>query len=163
MIENSERLLVYLDGNENSYTAAQYAIYMAKTYCMDLFGVAIVKNGILDELMHHHVLLPAEKDEYLNDLNRDAQKHERQFQRMANEKGILSQTFVISGDLDTRKAIIDLIIEHNISCFVVGELPHLKSRTNVFYNEIEHLVYTVPCSVLIVKDPFRVEKLFDSV
>lgn len=163
MMEPPKRVLVYLDGNDNSYTAAQYAIYLAKKQGLEVFGVAVIKYGMLDELIHHHVLLPTEKEEYLNDLRKDAEKQERVFQRMANEKGVLAQTVIISGESDTRKAVIDFIMEQNILFFVVGELPHLKSRTDLFYSEIEYLVYTVPCSVLIVKDPFRVEKLFDSI
>lgn len=163
MVEPLEKVLVYLDGSDSSYTAAQYAIYLAKKHHMELMGVCVVKDATLDELMHHHILLPQEKEEYLHDLQKDAQKHERQFQRLAQEKNALAQTMVFSGQADTKKLIIDLITRENITYFIVGELPHFRSRADAFYSETEHLVYTVPCSVLIVKDPFRVEKLFDSV
>lgn len=163
MIEHLRKALVYLDGSDSSYTAAQYAVYLAKKHQIELTGVCVVKDAVLDELMSRHILLPQEKDEYLQDLQKDAQKHEHQFQRLAREKNILAETAVFSGQSDTKKLIIDLITRENIDCFIVGDLPHFRSRADSFYSEAEHLVYTVPCSVLIVKDPFRVEKLFDSV
>lgn len=164
MVEHLRKALVYLDGSDSSYTASQYAVYLAKKYQINLMGVCVVKDAALEELMHHKILLPQEKDEYLQDLQKDAEKHERQFRRLAQEKEVPVQTLLLSNQQDTKKLITDLISKENIDYFIIGELPHFRSRTDAFYSEAEHLIRMAPCCcVLIVKDHFRVEKLFDSV
>ncbi len=54
------------------------------------------------------------------------------------------------------------IREHGIDLLVIGELSHVRSRRDEFYNEAERAMRNVPCSVLIVKDEDRVWELFES-
>ena len=163
MSDIPQKILVYLDGSDGSHTASQYAIYFAKINNMELFSVYGINNSALDDLLVQYILLPSEKEEYRNDLIQDAEKYGRQFERMANEKNVIVETLTINEQSDTKTAIIELIQEKEISCVIVGELPHRRSRQETFYSDNEYIAYSAPCSVLVVKDPFRVEKLFNSV
>ncbi|MGL4524958.1 MAG: universal stress protein [Spirochaetia bacterium] len=156
-----EKLLVYLDGSEGTYTASQYAIYLAKKYGIELLSVYAINNKAIEELAHNHILLPQEKEEYLEDLKKDAQKHARQFERLANEKNVAVETITLSDSHDIHKSIIALIKSRTITHLILGEIESLAARQEA--SEAHQLVYSVHCCVTIVKDSFRVEKLFDSV
>jgi nucleotide-binding universal stress UspA family protein len=52
--------------------------------------------------------------------------------------------------------------DDEIDLLIIGELSHIRSRRDEFYDETERAMREVPCSVLIVKDEDRVWELFDS-
>jgi nucleotide-binding universal stress UspA family protein len=155
-----KRLMVYLDGSEESYIAAQYAIYLANIDKAELIGVYVIKSKAVDELLKRKIFLPSEKNEYLSDLEHDANKYLLEFERMAKEKHVMVQTQKISGGV--QQAMNALIQQQKITHLIVGDLPKARSRQDDLFSETEHLIRLVPCSVLIVKDSQRVENLYDN-
>jgi len=155
-----EKMLVYIDGSEESITAAQYAICLAKAEGASLTAIYVVNTRALDDLVKSRIFLQEEQEEYRQDLEADSERYLQHVKKMAEEKRVEIKTFKASGNVHTE--IKKAVKEGEYDLLLIGELSHIKSRRDEFYNEAERAMRSVPCSVLVVKDPDRVWDLFEN-
>jgi nucleotide-binding universal stress UspA family protein len=155
-----ERILVYIDGTEESLTAAQYAILLSKATGAKLYGTFIVNTHALNDLLKSHIFVESEQMEYQRDLEQDAGKYLHHFETMAASKGVAAETLRENGSVHVK--LKEMVREYEIDLLVVGELSRIRSRRDEFLNESERALRTVPCSVLVVKDTDRVWELFEN-
>ncbi|MFO8064484.1 MAG: universal stress protein [Spirochaetota bacterium] len=154
-----ERVLVLVDGTEESITAAQYAILLAGASGAELFGAYVINTRALNELLKSRIFVEAEEQEYEQDLHSDAERYLKHVGDLAESKGVPIKTLTASGSV--HQEVVKMVREHGIDLLVIGELAHAKSRRDEFYNESERAMRSVGCSVLIVKDQERVWDLFE--
>ena len=154
------KILVYVDGTEQSISAAQYAIVLAKSLGAELFALYVVNTRALSDLVKSHIFLESEQEEYHRDLNEDAERYLNHVRNLARSKGLAIVTESASGAVSME--IVGKVKEHGIDLLVLGELSQIRSRRDELYNETERAMRSSPCSVLLVKDDERVESLFDS-
>ncbi len=152
--------MVYIDGTEQSITAAQYAIYLARFMRADLFACYIINTKALDDLLKASIFLKEEQLEYEHDLEEDAQRYLNHVREMADAKGVHIETKSVTGSV--HQEILTTVTDEEIDLLVIGELSRIRSRRDEFYNETERAMRSVSCSVLIVKDEDRVYDLFES-
>ena len=155
-----DRILVYVDGTEASITAAQYAICLARAYQAELAALYVVNTRALNELLKARIFIQAEEQEYKRDLDEDANRYLNHVRSLARKKGLALETISASGNV--HQEIKDCIRERDIDMLVIGELSHVRSRRDEFYDEAERAMRSVSCSVLVVKDEERVWQLYDS-
>lgn len=155
-----KRIMVYIDGSEESLIACEYAILLAKSTKAELAGIYVVNTRALNDLVKTHIFLADEEAEYSRDLEEDAHRYLDHAQRIAESKGVHLETIKVNGSV--HQEILRLVEERDIDLLVLGELAHVRSRRDEFYNEAERAMRSVRCSVLIVKDEDRVEELFES-
>lgn len=154
------KILVYVDGTEQSITAAQYAIILAKNLGAELVALYVINTRALSELVKAHIFLESEQEEYHRDLNEDADRYLNHVRSLARSKGLAIRTESSSGAVHAE--ILAKVKEHGADLLVLGELSQIRSRRDELYNEAERAMRGVPCSVLIAKDEDRVASLFDS-
>ena len=154
-----KKIMVYIDGTEQSITAAQYAICLSKAAGAELIALYVVNTRALSDLVKARIFLEVEQVEYQRDLIADADKYLNHVKNLARQKGVAIETESKSGTpyLEVKNAVI----EHGIDLLVIGELSHIRSRRDEFFNETERAMRNVPCSVLVVKDEERVWNLFE--
>ena len=155
-----KKIMVYIDGTEQSITAAQYAICLSRTMNAELTALYIVNTRALNELVKTHIFVISEEEEFQRDLDADADRYLNHVKDLARQKGLFIHTIKTSGTV--HQEIKNKILENKIDLLVLGELSRIQSRRDEFYNEAERAMRSVPCSVLIVKDEDRVWYLFDS-
>lgn len=160
MAENERRIMVYLDGSEESFIAAEYAVYLAKTLQAALFGIYVINSKALDDLLNSKLFVAGEKEEYKSDLERDAEKYLNEFKNLAAEKGI--EATLIKEEGSVHQKVKQAVRLHEITILAIGELTGLRSRRDEFYDEAERIMRFATCNVLIVKDSARVDKLFNT-
>jgi len=153
------RLLVLIDGTEESITAAQYAILLAGSTGAELIGAYVINTRALNELLKTRIFVEAEEQEYEQDLRSDADRYLKHVQDLADRRGVSLQTVTASGSV--HQEVVKMVREHDVDLLVIGELAHARSRRDEFYNEAERAMRSVGCSVLIVKDQERVWDLFE--
>jgi len=153
------RILAYVDGTEGSVTAAQYAICLARYYRAELFAIYVVNTRALSELLKARIFVKAEEQEYLRDLEQDAQRYLNHVRSLARKKGLAIETASCKGTV--HQEIKSYVAQNRIDLLVMGELSQVRSRRDEFYDEAERSMRSVPCSVLIVKDEERVSQLYD--
>lgn len=155
-----KKIMVYIDGTEESITAAQFALCLSKTTEADLLAVYIINIKALHDLVKARIFLKDEQAEYEHDLKNDAQRYLNYVHELAQSKNVSITTKSVTGSV--HQEIIRIVKEEQIDLLILGELAHVRSRRDEFYDEAERAMRSVPCSVLIVKDEERVWELFHS-
>jgi nucleotide-binding universal stress UspA family protein len=154
-----KKILVYIDGTEQSITAAQYAICLSKLLGAELTVLYVVNTRALNDLLKARIFIESEQAEYQRDLHADAERYLNHVKNLARGKGVLIDTENRSGTPFLE--IKTVLTERKIDLLVIGELSRIRSRRDEFFNEAERAMRSSPCSVLIVKDEERVWNMFD--
>jgi nucleotide-binding universal stress UspA family protein len=155
-----KRIMVYIDGTEQSVTAARYAICLAAFSGAELLAHYVVNTRAVEELLKARIFLMDEQVEYERDMEADADRYLDYVNELADKKGVSIIKKRSKGSV--HKEIVEAVIENEIDLLVIGELSRLGSRRDEFYDESERAMRAVHCSVLIVKDEERVWELYDS-
>ena len=154
-----EKILVYIDGTEETITAAQYAVCLAKETGAEITAVYVVNTRALDDLVRSRIFLEAEQEEYRRDLEADAERYLNHVKKLGSEKSVSMSILKLTGNVGPE--IKKLVREQGFDLLVLGEISQAKSRRDEFYNDAERAMRSVPCSVIMIKDPDRVWRLFE--
>lgn len=160
MPELVERVLVLVDGSEESLTASEYAVLLAKRVDARLYACYVINTRALEDLVRSRIFLETEEREYSHDLEADADRYLNHVSRSAESKGVAVTCIKRSGNV--HQELVKVIDEEEIDLLVMGELARVRSRRDEFYDESERSMRSARCSVLIVKDPERVDDLFEN-
>lgn len=155
-----KKIMVYIDGTEQSVTAAQYAICLASFSGAELIACYVINTRAIEDLLKARIFLQDEQLEYEHDMEADSQRYLNYVNELAAKKGVSIITKQSRGSV--HKEIVDTVNQENIDLLVVGELSRIRSRRDEFYDETERAIRMVNCSVLIVKDEDRVWGIYES-
>ena len=155
-----KKLLVYVDGTEESVTAAQYAICLASFFNAELTALYVVNTRAVEDLLKARIFLKDEQIEYEHDMEADAERYLNYVNELALKKGV--SVIKSSRQGSVHKEIIGLIKEEDIDLLVIGELARSRSRRDEFFDETERAMRSAPCSVLIVKDEDKVWEMYET-
>ena len=154
-----KKIMVYVDGTEESITAAQYAICLTRATAAELYVLYVVNTRALTDLVNARIFLKAEEEEYKHDLDSDADRYLNHVKQMARDKGVAVKGIKTSGSVNVE--IKSQVNENSIDLLVIGELSKIRSRRDELYNETERAMRSVNCSVLTVKDEERVWTIYN--
>ncbi|MBN1578154.1 MAG: universal stress protein [Chitinispirillaceae bacterium] len=154
-----ERIMVYVDGSEQSVTAVEYALCLARATGASLCALYVVNTRALDELVKANIFLRTEQEEYARDIDADAQRYLNLVKEMARGKGMPVDTVCRKGSV--HQEIAAMSRERGIDLLVIGELSRVHSRRDELYDDTERAMRMSGCSVLIVKDDDRVSSMFE--
>jgi nucleotide-binding universal stress UspA family protein len=154
-----KKILVYIDGTEQSITAAQYAICLSKLTDAELTALYVVNTRALNDLLKARIFIESEQAEYQRDLHADAERYLNHVKNLAKSKGVTINAENRSGT--PYLEIKNVLTEKEIDLLVIGELSRIRSRRDEFFNETERAMRSSPCSVLMVKDDEKVWNMFD--
>jgi nucleotide-binding universal stress UspA family protein len=155
-----KKIMVFIDGSEGSITAAQYALCLARSTGARLTAFYVINTKALNDLVKARIFLEEEQVEYEHDLEADASRYLNHVQELARSKNVPLSTESTMGNV--HQEIVKKVREEEIDLLIIGELSHIRSRRDEFYDETERAMRAVPCSVLVVKDEERVWELFES-
>lgn len=155
-----QNILVYVDGSEESVTAAEYAVCLAKSTAAHLSAVYVVNTRALNDLVKSRIFIASEEQEYQEDLENDARKYLDHVKELAHKKGQAVELYQKNGAVHTE--IKHLVEELDVDLLIIGELSRIQSRRDEFYNEVERAMRSVSCSVLIAKDEDLVWSQYES-
>ena len=155
-----KKILVYIDGTEESITAAQFALCLTQFTGAKLTAFYVINIKALDDLLKARIFLKEEQLEYEQDMEADAQRYLNHVSELARKKGIAVETKSAMGN--THQELVKLVKEEGFDLLIIGELSRIRSRRDEFYNETERAMRAVPCSVLIVKDEDRVWEQYEA-
>ncbi|MFA7670977.1 MAG: universal stress protein, partial [Sphaerochaetaceae bacterium] len=101
MDEPFKNILVYLDGSEDSVTAAMAAIMLAIKLDATLTAMYVVNTRALKELVSARIFLEAEELEYRRDIEEDAVRYLNHVKELAYQKGLQITTIKTSGSVNS--------------------------------------------------------------
>ena len=154
------KIMVYIDGTEQSITAAQYAICLASFSSAELIVYYVVNTRAMEDLLRARIFLKDEQVEYEHDMEADAERYLNHVNELAVQKGVTIEKRHSKGNV--HKEIVKAVAEDDIDLLVIGELSRIRSRRDEFYDEAERAMRNVGCSVLIVKDEDKVWEMYQS-
>jgi len=155
-----KRIMVYIDGTEQSVTAAQYAICLASFSSAELVAHYVLNTKAMSDLLRTHIFLQDEQTEYEHDMEADAERYLNYVAEMGMKKGVSVVKKRSKGSV--QREIIEAVKDLEVDLLVIGELSRIRSRRDELYDETERAMRSAPCSVLIVKDEERVWNLYES-
>ena len=155
-----KKIMVYIDGTEQSITAAQYAICLASFSGAELIACYVINTRAMEDLLRARIFLEDEQVEYEHDMETDAERYLNYVNELAVKKGVSMTKKCSKGTV--HKEIVDAVAEEEIDLLVIGELSRIRSRRDEFYDESERAMRTAGCSVLIVKEEDRVWEMYES-
>ncbi|HPE88528.1 MAG TPA: universal stress protein [Spirochaetia bacterium] len=154
------KIMVYVDGSEQSITAAQYAIVLAKSLGADLYALYVVDTRALAELVKSRIFLESEQEEYRRDLDGDASRYLNHVRELARRKGVPVAAEKSSGAVHVE--IKAKVASLGIDLLVLGEISQIRSRRDELYNETERAMRTAQCPVLVAKGEDKIWDLYES-
>jgi len=155
-----KKILVYIDGTEQSITAVQYAICLASFFRADLIALYVVNTRAMEDLLKASIFLKDEQVEYERDMESDAERYLNYVDGLAVAKGVSIIKKSRRGSVHAE--ILNSVKGENVDLLVIGELSHIRSRRDEFYDETERAMRSVQCTVIIVKDEERVRQMYES-
>ena len=155
-----KKIMVYVDGTEQSITAAQYAICLASFSGAELVACYVINTRAMEDLLKARIFLQDEQLEYEHDMEVDSERYLNYINELAAKKGVSIVKKQSRGSV--YQEIVNIVNEEKIDLLIVGELSRIRSRRDEFYDETERAVRMVNCSVLIVKDEDRVWEMYES-
>ena len=155
-----KKIMVYVDGTEQSVTAAQYAICLASSSGAELIAYYVINTRAVEDLLKARIFLKDEQVEYEHDMEADAERYLNYINELAVKKGVSVIKKRSRGNV--HREIVDSVGADDVDLLVIGELSRIRSRRDEFFDETERAMRAVPCSVLIVKDEDRVWEMYES-
>jgi len=155
-----KKIMVYIDGTEQSVTAAQYAICLASFSGAELIAHYVINTQAVQDLLRANIFLKEEQVEYEHDMEADADRYLNYINELALKKGISIGKRRSRGNV--HKEIINAVNVEEVDLLVMRELSRIGSRRDEFYDEAERAMRAVPCSVLIVRDDERVWEIYQA-
>ncbi|MFO7889237.1 MAG: universal stress protein [bacterium] len=156
-----KRILLYVDSSEECITAAQYGIGLAKSLNAKLMAVYVVDVEVLSDLVKAKIFVKIEEMDYENNLEEDGRRYLNYISELGVKKGVSIETYLVKGVVN--KEVVKKIEELEIDLLIMGELEPIRSRTDSFHDEAELIFRKSQCSVLIVKDEERTERIYNQI
>lgn len=160
MMKPIKRIMVYVDGSEQSITAAQYAVVLAKTLGAELHALYVVDTRALAELVKSRIFIDSEQEEYRRDLESDAERYLNHVRDLGRRKGVIVSVEKSSGAVNVE--IKAKALERGVDLLVIGDIPQIRSRRDELYNETERAMRTVPFPVLLAKGEDKIWDLYEA-
>ncbi|MFH1943303.1 MAG: universal stress protein [bacterium] len=160
-MKSVRKILLYVDGSEECVAAAQYGIALAKSGGAELTALYVVNVSLLKELTKARIFVKIEEMDYEHDLEQDGKRYLNYISELARAKGVELKTELIKGVVN--REVVEKADTWGADLLVMGELNPVLSRTDTFHDEAELIFRKVKCSVLVVKDPDRAERIYNAI
>ena len=147
------KIVVGIDGSEESMKAAEYAISVAKLYNAELNAITVLTSDIGYIYSSPGVESPPlTVKEIILLAGDEAKKWFDEIKEKANKKGIQLKTeSIVAAKKSLLNTILEYVEEHNINLVVVGTRGRSGIKKMLLGSIASGLVTYSPCPVLVIK------------
>jgi nucleotide-binding universal stress UspA family protein len=146
------KIVVGIDGSEESMKAAEYAISIAKLYNAELNAITVLTSDIGYIYSSPGVESPPlTVKEIILLAGDEAKKWFDEIKEKANKKGIQLKTEYIVAKKSLLNTILEYVEEHDINLVVVGTRGRSGIKKMLLGSIASGLVTYSPCPVLVIK------------
>ena len=147
-----EKILVPIDGSDNAFRAASFAIDLASKYSSELILLhAFDLNQIRYSIGLLGVGYPSNIDKIKEDVAKEAAPWFERVQKEADSTGVTVKTDVIDAVLSVVEEIIDYADRKKIDLIVIGSRGRTGFKKLLLGSIASGLVAHAPCPVLVAK------------
>ncbi|MDQ5868930.1 MAG: universal stress protein [Thermoproteota archaeon] len=144
------KILVGLDGSDDSMKAADHAIAIAKLHSAKLLTVHVIPSQIRSGGYSSSIATPT-FPEYSKRSDESAETWFGRIKRNAGEAGVEVETKVISSGYSVGQVIVDLAEKENVDLVVVGTRGMTGFKKMLLGSVALEVVTYSDCSVIVVK------------
>ncbi len=145
-------ILVAIDGSENSFKAAEYAIDLAKSFGAQLYAVTVTYIPASDNLSQKDVINKSLiEDNIDNNGRKDAGEWFENFTQNANEKDVQLKTELINSARPVDYVILEYAERQKIDLIVVGTRGRTGFKKLLLGSIASSIVTYSHCPVMVVK------------
>lgn len=155
-----QRILVGITGTEPSYYASLYAIYLAGQLKAELFGVYVINEKALEDLLKANIFITEEKVDYEKEMENDALSYLLQFETLASKKNIPVVKFIRKGTV--HRELLTFAQENKVDLIVIGELNKIISVKDVAYDEMERVIREAKVPVVVANNQEMINMLYQN-
>lgn len=153
--------MVFIEGNEASLIAAQYAVALSLMLGGELVAIYVVDIKTLQDLLNARIFVQMEEMDYERDIEEDGRRYLNHVRDLAEAKGVPVTTLLEKGDVHS--VVVQKAAEMGIDLMVLGELETPLSRREAYYREGEQIFREARCPVLVVKGEEKVREFYESI
>ena len=154
------KIMVFVESSFEAMVAAQFAVFLARTFKCDLVAMYVVDVKTMEDLVKLHVFVKAERMDFEHELEEDGRSYLEQVRELAAEKGVEVQTILAKGEVS--REVIQKVKELEVDLLVMAEVEELQTSRDFLFSETERILRKVPCTVVVVKDEARVKELYSA-
>lgn len=154
------KLLVYLDGSEDSVSAAMAAIVLATQLKAQLVAMYVVNTKALQDLVKMRIFLDSEQLEYQRDIEGDATRYLQHVKKLGKQKGLVVETIQKSGAVS--QEVKQYIASHDVDMLVLGGLSEIHSRRDELLSETDRMMRSATIPVFVVRDSDDIWDMYES-
>lgn len=154
------KLLVYLDGSEDSVSAAMAAIVLSKQLKSHLTAIYVVNTKALQDLVKARIFLDSEQLEYQRDIEGDAKRYLNHVKKLGKQKGVEVECVKTEGSV--HQVVRDYIAKNSIDMLVIGGLSGIHSRRDELLSETDRMMRNATIPVFVVRDNDDIWDMFES-
>src|SRR5919108_1774839 len=134
------KILVAIDGSDESMDAADQAISISKEYNAELYVLHVIRADV-------DLFGPHETSEFMTNMRNEGEKYLNKVELKANEKNIQIKTEIISA-MNISGGILDYAEEHNFDLIVIGTKGRSGFKRLLLGSVASHVTTYAHCPVL---------------
>ncbi len=143
-------ILAAIDGSENSFKAAEYALNLAKTFEAQLYAVTVTYVPASDHLTQKDVLRKSLTEDNNNKM-KDAENWFENFTKKAKDNNIQLKTELLNSTKPVGHVLLEFAEEQNIDLIVVGTRGRTGFKKLLLGSVASSIVTYSHCPVLVIK------------
>ena len=158
-----QKLVVAINGSEQSIRAAMYGILLSKQYKCELKAIYVVDTSTLKQLTMSRIFIEEESLDYEKCLEEDGKRYLSYLEKLAKEKDVKIQTELRKGAIWAE--LIKAADDFEANLILVGgketqdALPKNSLRHDKISSTNAEIIGSAGCNVLVVREP-NIDKLF---
>ena len=158
-----QKIVVAVNGSEQSIHAAMYGILLSKQYKCDLKAIYVVDTSTLKQLTMSKFFYEEESRHYEQRLCDDGKRYLSYLEKLAKEKDVKIETELKKGAIWSE--LIKSAEDFGANLILLGgkEHPNDTAHNSVRHDKISatnsEIIGSATCNVLVVREP-NIEKLF---
>lgn len=137
------KILVAIDGSDESMDAADQAISISKEYNAELYALHVIRADV-------DLFGPHETSEFMTNMRNEGEKYLNKVKLKANEKNIQIKTEFVSS-MNISGGILDYAEENNFDLIVIGTKGRSGFKRLLLGSVASHVITYTHCPVLVVK------------
>ena len=137
------KILVAVDGSDESMDAADLATSLSKEYNAELYALHVMRADV-------DLFGPHETSEFITSMKNEGETYLNKVKLKANQKNIQIKTEIISS-MNISGGILDYAEENNIDLIVIGTRGRSGFKRLLLGSVASHVITYAHCPVLVVK------------
>jgi nucleotide-binding universal stress UspA family protein len=137
------KILVAIDGSDESMHAADYGISMTKEHNAELYALHVIRPDV-------DLFGPHETSEHIIEMKNVGEEYLNKVKFKANEKNIQVKTEIVSS-MNVSSGILDYAEQNGVDLIVIGTRGRSGFKRLLLGSVASHVVTYASCPVLVVK------------